>query len=234
MLRNKICMWILNVIIVIFCIAGCGKNPSDEVSFVLPDADMEFQKTVEEETTEEETTEEETTQEETTIERVINIPHKEEIELLIEKYNEAERLFSGELSQRDYYNTIYTGEHKGSYRLKYLEYNTLAGMDTYWRQYFSQTVYDERFGASRKNAFFEYDGDLCMQAVSGFVDKIIFESVSDWVETDNGIEACFDFKKNRCSEFINGTEHFDRVRITFVWEDDTLKIGKILDLETHE
>lgn len=226
----------LSITIMLF-VTSCGKNPSNEVSFALPDIDTntEFRNLVKEEMTtgkmEEVTAELETIQQETTSERVINILYQEEIEQLIERYNEAEQLFNGVLPVEYTSSTIHSGEHKWSLRLQYSEYNTLAGMDAYWRQYFTQQFYDEEYGVTRVNAFFEYDGDLCMQGITGFPDRIIFESVSDWVETDKGIEACFDISKNRCTEFINDEEHFDRIRITFVWENDILKIDKILNLE---
>ena len=193
-------------IMLMLLLTSCGKQSSSEVTFVLPDVDtnVEFQNPTKEELITEET---------------------------IEKYDEAEQFFNGVLPSGYSGSTIHGGGHDWSIRLKCPGYHTLAGMDAYWRQYFTQQLYDEEYGSTRENAFFEYDGDLCMQGISGFPDRIIFDSVSDWVETDEGIEACFNMSKNRCTEFINDEEHFDRVRVTFVWENDILKIDKILDLE---
>lgn len=224
-------------IMAMLLLTSCGKKPSSEVTFVLPavDTNAEFQNPTKEELitekTEEETTKQETMQEETTTSRIIDMRYKEEIEQLIEKYDEAEQFFNGVLPSGYSGSTIHGGGHDWSIRLKCPGYNTLAGMDAYWRQYFTQQLYDEEYGSTRENAFFEYDGDLCMQGISGFPNRIIFESVSDWVETDQEIEACFNMSKNRCTEFINDEEHFDRVRVTFVRENDILKIDKILDLE---
>ncbi len=216
---------------VFLIMAGCGEKQTENADVLINSTTEEnvTETTAKEYVTEEITTEEtveETTEETTKEPVVIDIPHEEEIRTLIEMYNECQNLIFCSNAEGKKLITAVGSEYQwGAYTLSSDKFSTLEELDTYWRRYFTEAYYEQYV---RKH-FFEYDGNLCIYAIEDRRKQILFETVSDFKETETGFEAYFDRERRLC--MYTGTCKTEKVKVNFVWEDDVLKISEIERLE---
>lgn len=218
-------LYLTGVITTFLFISGCGRNETADADVVLNTVMEETtQESAEEEiTTEEYGTETVTIEETTGTPVVIDIPYAEEIRTLIEKYNEYWELLVCD-SEKKKLITAVNAEHRWSaYILSYDEFSTLEELAAYWRQYFTEAYYEYYIG----RYFFEQDGKLCIGALVGDPYNIVFETVSDFEETEQGFTAFFDRRSHNCFD----DNHTDKVKVNFVWENDVLKISEIEKME---